>query len=151
GQQTEARAPAVPLVTDWSHQHLVFSNQNETNVSFALQQEPRYWQQRLRRNGTRFLVSDSSSKQTSTHSRRRGTFKRDWSVSLGPGGTVGAGHYPAKFSFDINSAHCASDSRPDYVVFNTSVAGSSTQATIVAFDNLYSGCTGTVPSTYWAY
>src|SRR5215813_4496584 len=81
GQQTEARAPAVPLVTDWSHQHLVFSNQNETNVSFALQQEPRYWQQRLRRNGTRFLVSDSSSKQTRTHSRRRGTFKRDWSVS----------------------------------------------------------------------
>ena len=36
-------------------------------------------------------------------------------------------------------------------MFNTSVAGSSSQASIVAFDNLYSTCTGTVPQTYWAY
>ena len=31
------------------------------------------------------------------------------------------------------------------------VDGATGVATIVAFDNLYSGCTGTVPSTYWAY
>ena len=37
------------------------------------------------------------------------------------------------------------------MIYNTSVAASGTQASIVAYDNLYTGCTGTVPSTYWAY
>ena len=41
--------------------------------------------------------------------------------------------------------------QPDFVVYNTSLAGSSSQATIVAFDNLYSSCTGGTPLTYWAY
>jgi len=72
-------------------------------------------------------------------------------MSLGPGATVGAGQYPAKFSFKITSASCGGAPQPDYVVFNTSVPGSATQASIVAFDNLYSGCSGTVPKTYWAY
>jgi hypothetical protein len=64
---------------------------------------------------------------------------------------VGAGNYPAKFSFDITTANCGNAAQPDFVVFNTSVATSG-QASVVAYDNLYSGCaTGTVPSTYWAY
>jgi hypothetical protein len=79
------------------------------------------------------------------------TLKRDWSTSLGPNATVGAGNYPAKFSFDINSANCGGAAQPDFVVFNTSVNGSSSQASIVAYDNLYTGCGGTVPKTYWAY
>jgi len=37
------------------------------------------------------------------------------------------------------------------VVYNTSLNGSSSQATIVAFDNLYTSCTGGTPLTYWAY
>jgi hypothetical protein len=41
--------------------------------------------------------------------------------------------------------------QPDFVVYNTSQPGSSSQATIVAFDNLYSSCTGGTPLTYWAY
>jgi len=73
-------------------------------------------------------------------------------MSLGPGGKVGAGQYPAKFSFSLTTAHCASDPNPDFVAFNTSLTGSATQSSIIAFDNLYSGCTGaTVPATYWAY
>lgn len=42
--------------------------------------------------------------------------------------------------------------QPDFVVFSTgqqSVAGA--QASIVAYDNLYIGCSGTAPSVYWAY
>ena len=77
---------------------------------------------------------------------------RDWSMILGPGATVGAGMFPAKFSFNaIGAANCASASSPDFVVYNTSVAGSSTQASVVAYDNLYSSCTGQVPSVYWAF
>ena len=44
---------------------------------------------------------------------------------------------------------------PDFVVYNTSLAGSATQATIAAFTNLYVGTCTTVsvdsPNTYWAY
>ncbi|HKO05061.1 MAG TPA: hypothetical protein VJW51_09945 [Candidatus Acidoferrales bacterium] len=75
----------------------------------------------------------------------------DWSEDLGAGATVGLGAYPAKFSFTISSANCASAATPDFVVYNTGLQGGMGQASIVAFDNLYSGCTGTVPSPYWAY
>ena len=75
----------------------------------------------------------------------------DWSENMGSGATVGLGVYPAKYSFDISSANCGSATQPDFVVYNTSLAGSSTQASIIAYDNLYTGCSGTVPATYWAY
>lgn len=65
---------------------------------------------------------------------------------MGTGATVGAGQYPAKYSFSSTSASCS-----DYVVFNTSLAGSSTQASVIAYSNGYSGSGGTVPSVYWAY
>ncbi len=39
----------------------------------------------------------------------------------------------------------------DYVVFNTGLVGSATQASVVGFDNLYSGCSGTSPQVYWAF
>jgi hypothetical protein len=75
----------------------------------------------------------------------------DWSENMGSGATVGLGMYPAKYSFAISSANCGSATEPDFVVYNTSLAGSSTQASIIAYDNLYTGCSGTVPATYWAY
>src|ERR1700686_4590889 len=81
----------------------------------------------------------------------RKRFKRDWAKSLGPGATVGAAQYPAKFSFGAPSASCGGDPQPDFVALNTSVLGWATQASIVAFDNLYSGCSGTGPTTYQAY
>ncbi len=68
---------------------------------------------------------------------------------MGAGATVGAGNYPAKFSFNAGTASCT-----DFVVYNTSLAGSPTQATVVAFNNLYvgsSGLCGSTPSTYWAF
>lgn len=46
-------------------------------------------------------------------------------------GTTGAGEYPAKFSFDVANAYCENPAppagvQPDFVVFNTSLPGSST-------------------------
>ncbi len=162
GQQADSPRQGISLVTDWSHHHLVYSQQSGTDLSSALHQEPRYWQQWLRRNGMQSRITDprtADSPATNpfpenaaaplTTPRKR--FKRDWAKSLGPGATVGAGQYPAKFSFGATSAGCGGDPQPDFVAFNTSVPGSATQASIVAFDNLYSGCTGTVPTTYWAY
>jgi hypothetical protein len=76
---------------------------------------------------------------------------RDWGESLGPNASVGSGMFPAKFSFDITTVNCGNAATPDYVVFGTSLVSASNQAAVVAFDNLYSGCTGTVPTAYWGY
>jgi len=77
----------------------------------------------------------------------------DWSEDMGSGATVGLGMFPAKYSFATSSTNCSNATQPDFVVYNTSLAGSSMQASIIAYDNLYSGCSGdgAVPTTYWAY
>ena len=62
-----------------------------------------------------------------------------------------AGNFPGKYSFNLTTANCASDASPDFVVYSTGLTGTFNQATIFAFDNLYTGCTGTVPTVYWAY
>ena len=64
---------------------------------------------------------------------------------------MGAVNYPAKFSFATNTAACDADPTPDYVAYSTGLSGSSTQASIVAYDNLYFYCVGSTPLTYWAY
>ncbi len=74
---------------------------------------------------------------------------KDWSETLGSGGTLGLGNYPAKYSFTTTGS---TGSCSDWIAYSTSLAGSSSQATIIAFSNLYSGtCTGTVPNTHWAF
>jgi hypothetical protein len=73
------------------------------------------------------------------------------------GGTaagLGAGQYPAKYGFSATTASCS-----DYVIYPTGATGSTSQATIVAYTNLYgsssTGCGaspgGAVPEVYWAY
>jgi hypothetical protein len=141
------------LVTDWSHRHLLYSEPKSLIKRFELSRDPRYVQQRIRRNAER------------QHDRDEWRWRRalehpdklhgDWSLNMGPGAQVGAGNYPAKFSFDPTSANCETPAppvgqQPDFVVYNTSLAGSSSQATIAAFTNLYTSCTGS-PTVYWAY
>jgi hypothetical protein len=72
------------------------------------------------------------------------TPRRDWSELMGSNGTVGLGNYPS--GFISNPASCTGD----YFAFNTSLPGSSSQASIVAFNQMYSECTPR-PSIYWAY
>jgi hypothetical protein len=134
------------LPTDWSHRHLVFSQPANADQAARLARDPRYAQQWYRQNISRVLVPDSDD---SVILRIRHLAKQGlWSEDLGSGASVGAGNFPAKYSFQITSASCAND----YVVFTTGLAGSTSQASIVAYNNLYStGCTGTVPSVYWAY
>ncbi len=70
----------------------------------------------------------------------------DWSVSLG-GGSTAVGQYPAKFTFDTTAAITIANCTSDFAVFPINVAGTATQANIVALDNLYSGtANGTTPN-----
>ena len=73
-----------------------------------------------------------------------------WSGNLS-GGVAGAtgqpNLFPAKYTFSITTANCS-----DFVVYPTGTTGATGGASILAFSNLYTGgCTGTVPSAYWAY
>jgi hypothetical protein len=155
GQTSEDSQAVVHLPTDWSHHHLVYSNPATAEPLKRMQQDPRYWQQLFRRSQATppqaeldsALSSESQSGSKTSSASKNHKLNRDWSVNMGTGATVGAGQYPGKFGFDVTTYSCTTD----YVVFNTGLVGSATQASIIAYNNLYSGCGGTVPSVYWAY
>src|SRR5215475_440520 len=154
GRAAEPHSQGMP--TDWSHRHLIFSRPANSEQAERVERDPRYWQQWARRNIVSILDSNPDSGVASIAFEphldpQRRTVHRDWAQNLGSGGTAGAGNYPAKFSFQITTAKCGNATQPDYVIFNTGLTGTASQANIVAYDNLYSGCTGTVPGVYWAY
>ncbi|MGA2589291.1 MAG: hypothetical protein ABSH32_05200 [Bryobacteraceae bacterium] len=72
-------------------------------------------------------------------------FHKDWSVSEGSNGTTGVGQFPATFT--QTATPCATD----LAIYNTGLGGSGTQATVVAYNNIYATCNGGVPTVYFAY
>jgi hypothetical protein len=72
-------------------------------------------------------------------------FHNDWSVGLNSGGTTGVGQFPATFT--QTSSACGTD----IAIYNTGLAGSSSQATVVAYNDIYAACNGGVPTVYYAY
>lgn len=149
GQATEATSEGFP--TDWTHHHVIYSQPVTAEQAQRVALDPRYRQQSYRLNFARTLALDGESESVASGLASTGRVKGFWSEDMGTGATSGADNYPAKYSFSTTAALCGNATTPDYVVFNTGLSGSATQASIVAYDNLYSGCTGTVPQTYWAY
>jgi len=161
GQAAKPAKHGVPLPTDWSHQHLIFSHPGTPERAARANADVRYWQQVHRREQRLALTTRSEDavlanirRRHLTHQATTKNLKRDWSEDLGAGATVGAGNYPAKYSFDTTTAFCDAatpPNQPDYVVYSTGLTGSATQPSVVAFDNLYSGCSGATPMLYWAF
>ncbi len=153
GQAAGPVKKRVSLPTDWSHRHVVFSNPTNAQEYARVANEPRYLQQLYRREFQAGRVEVVPRLAGPPPVKRKKTVQsknalhRDWAVNLGTGATMGPGNYPAKFGFDVTKADCAAD----YVVYSTGLAGRGTQASIVGFTNLYSGCGGTVPTVNWAY
>lgn len=88
-------------------------------------------------------------KKLPSHNR----LKKDWSETLGSLGTTGLGEFPATFTAG-SSPSCTGD----FAIYNTGLAGSGTQASVVAYTNLYSTtCNGGTtqnpapPTITWAY
>jgi len=144
GQDSPNSQDPVPMTTDWSHRHVIFSRPTREQAA-RVEQDVRYWQQLYRRQMAMTLPTEP------TGGSGNGDAVHDWAENLGSGATVGAGNYPSKFSFSLTTANCGNALKPDFTVFNTGLTGSGTQASIVAYDNLYSGCTGIAPTVYWAY
>lgn len=136
--------------TDWTHRHVVFSQPSTDAQATAVMHDPRYWHQFNRQHFVRTIKNNEFGLGGQHLFAPAAAPHSDWSQNLGSGANAGAGVFPAKYSFQITSATCANVANPDFVVFSTGLFGGATQATLVAFDNLYSGCTGNVPTVYWA-
>lgn len=166
----------VGLVEDWSSQRLIFSNpgsyeQAITNGTYSkwinLRYDNRFIMQQARRRaeavstsgfpgsipqaikrvGDPPVLSGMDGKGDPSVLKASGLHK-DWSAALLTG-TVLPNTFPAKWSFTTTGTPtCTSD----FVVYSTGSTGSSTAATIIAYNNLYATtCSGAVPSVYWAY
>lgn len=124
----------VGLPQDWSHAHVLFSRNALVTQPGLAQSEPRVLHQWLRQtlkaaqhnSGGLVAPSDSSAHH------------RDWSFALG-NGRVAAGMFPAKYGFDTSVPPSCTN---DFVVFGLNLAGSATQANLVALNQLYSGAGG---------
>ncbi len=149
GQASADSEAAIPVPSDWSHHHLIFSRPGSAELEKRARQDPRYWQQRYRHQfpvtvpaaeSDLNLAAQLQSRAKVSPSKKNKKLHRDWQESMGAGASVGAGNYPAKFSILGTSANCVNVAQPDFVVYGTGLAGSGTQASVVAYDNLYSGC-----------
>jgi hypothetical protein len=80
---------------------------------------------------------------------KKNRIKKDWSVGEGTNGTTGVGQFPATFTQTGSggSLSCGTD----IAIYNTGLGGSSSQATVVAYNNIYASCNGGVPTVYYAY
>jgi hypothetical protein len=155
----------VGVVEDWSTHHVVYTNPGTATEALAqgrfvewyrLVNQPRYIMQQLRRDPLlRATVTapdfaaraallrgsmEASDALMVARKRPHPTLKKDWNFDVGPIG-VGAGNFPAKFSF------IGGVSSSDIAVFNTSEAGSTTSATVIGLNNLYT----TSPNVAFAY
>jgi hypothetical protein len=149
GQAAKPAKQGIPLPTDWSHSHVIFSRPATAEQAQRVGEDPRYWQQWYRQNVTRVLAEGPA---TLADAIATPGSQGAWSELLGNNAAPGAGNYPAKYSFSSTVANCNSAAKPDYVVYSTGLLGGGSQASVVAFDNLYSGCVGgTLPMNYWAY
>ena len=158
GQAAPESKISVPVINDWSSRHLIYSQPASEDDARQVKRDPRYWQQLYRKElpsispaEDGFRDDTSSELPSLWHFGGDQKLKGDWQEDMGSGASVTAGNYPAKYSLSVGVAKCASTGKPDFVIYNTGLQGTATQASIVAYDNLYSSCTGTVPSVYWAY
>lgn len=159
----QSNARAMGLSTDWSHRHVFFSRPGDMATLLRIRRDPRLLHQMLTHasfglnpaNGLNFHGPDEDIRGLDAK-KTDPEHEVDWSVSLGGTNSVlPRSKFPALYSAGAPS--CAND----FIVFPTNEFGSSTQATIVAYDNLYSAqgagatpgfCPGTTgPSVRWAY
>ena len=156
------------LPQDWSHRHVVFSNTQDIPLLMKVRQDPRLLHQWLRQNASQLKSENRIAAQelpdevqtlesgAAATGLSAGQKRVDWSVSLGgTNSLLPRSKYPAKYSFDVNALPSCTN---DFVVFPTAKFGSATQATIVAFNNLYSTqgvagglCNHNGPTVKWAY
>ena len=162
------------VTEDWSNHHLIFSDPGTEEDAIAngthdrwlkIVNDPRYILQQIKRSsgvkaladpGIASLMPLPKTEPTKKAKPKKGKLKKDWTETLLGHGQVQPNMYPGKFSFSTTVASCSGD----FVVYPTGVAGATSAANIVAYNELYgtngpnTGCGSasvTVPTLYWAY
>lgn len=142
----------VPMIDDFSSRAVLFPEVVREDRADRVRRDARFQQQYLRRHARRPAGNPRGGNGRGAASRE-GEVVRDWSYSLnlGSGGTISA---PAKYVFDITAAASCTN---DFVVTGVNIAGSATQANLIAFNSLYNMpagnglCPGTAPNVLFAY
>jgi len=151
GAQVSETRPAFGYPEDWTHHHIKFTLPGLRQHPEIFSREPRAIHQIYRQwRAYRTPVASVSAATLGTSSESHS----DWNMSLGTG-TEAFGQFPAKWTTNPDATpSCAND----YVVFTLNVAGPTNQATLVGFNNLYSGtpaasslCNRTTPTVKFAY
>jgi hypothetical protein len=142
GAQVNESTPLIGYPEDWTHHRIKFTLQGLQDHPEIASREPRaihqlYRQWRAYQSPLAVMGINSGSRGAETTAQPAG--HPDWSVPLG-GGVVAFGQFPAKYTLDPTAA----PSCTDYIVFALNIAAAAGgQANLVAFNNLYSGATGT--------
>jgi hypothetical protein len=127
----------APRFHDWTTHHMVYPQTGTLSSLRSAESDPRALFRWRETEEEQFRNFFEFRRHRGPH-RRPDNLHRDWSISLGAG-TVAAGQFPAKFSFD---AAAPPDCINDFVVFPVNVNGSGTQPNLVGFNRLYSGTAG---------
>ena len=158
-------AQHIGVPQDWSTRRMIFTNLSSPEKAAAVADDPRAWVhwvqhtspllRSMSRSAGRVLdgAEPDFERETTVPVGKAKNSKIDWAISLGSNGGMPVGETPAKYSFDIS---LAPDCTNDFVVFMIAATPSTSQANIVAFNNLYNGpvprtCGGASASTMWAY
>lgn len=145
----QGKRQRVGMVRDFNSRQVIFPEVVPAHVVERVRNEPRFWQQYLHRHAHLYAQDPDF---VPDHNRP-GSVVRDWNYSLnnGSGGTIGT---PAKYVFDVNATPSCTN---DFVVTGVNIAGSGTQANLIAFNNLYNNptgtglCPGTAPTVLFSY
>lgn len=142
-------ASSRSVVTDWTTRQVKFSAPgSEADAIRAgrhtqwlrVMKDPRYQMQAAARNAPRMnfdlRLPRAPFRRAPIFGGASEPMHRDWGLQIQPANGFNDGlhaGFPAKFNFDIDAAPSCSD----YVVFPVGLAGSTIQANIVGFDNLF--------------
>jgi hypothetical protein len=134
GQETKRGQHGLPQ--GWSSRYVTYSGPL-TGVKMASPDALNSWLQHL---GKKAVSTRSAFERLRVNPKPPKTKilgrEVDWNMSLGSAtANLAPFSYPAKFSFDINAAPSCAD---DFVAYGLATPGSATQASVIAFRNLYS-------------
>jgi len=128
----EPAARHIGLPVDWSTRHVIFTNGGSPEVVAAATRDPRSWIHWVQHSVVYFPRRWPPQPVIGPHRR----ISVDWAMPLGTGGGLAVGETPAKYSFDSGTNYsCAND----FVVYTIAGTPGSSQANVIAFNNLYTG------------
>ncbi len=130
-QQEQPEHVGVPL--DWSTRHILFTNQSSPQDRATAMRDPRYYINWLQRSS--YLAPRDPVELPLPIPKKHKHIGVDWAMPLGGAGGMPVGESPAKYSFSDSGYNCTTD----FAVYTIGATPSSTQANIVAFNNLYTG------------